>query len=209
MVDLFIVGPVIGLLAGLDVVLHVYLDRKKARVQDKTTFREPPVQIPISALIAAGFSTIMAFALVALFPTAWIVSVFQAEWWIFFDIPELPFNLWIVGFALLCLGIFVHCWSRYVRQEMASSWAMSETHRLVTSGPYSRIRHPSYASYFLCFIGIFLLWPSGFSMILFFGFWGYFRIAIKEEEQLLHHFGGAYREYMKRSGRFFPKLRRK
>ncbi|MHA2424267.1 MAG: methyltransferase family protein [Candidatus Thorarchaeota archaeon] len=207
MIDLSIAGPIIGVLSGIDVILHVYLDNKKGIVQGKSKLREPAVNVPSSALIAAALSTILAFALIAIIPTAWIISVFQAEWWIYFDFSELPFNLWIVGLVLLCLGIILHGWSRYVRQDMAVSWAMSEEHRLVTTGPYSRIRHPSYTSYLLSFTGLMFLSPSLLtSLFLAIGIWGYYRIAIAEEENLLDHFGGAYSEYIKRTGRFFPRL---
>ncbi len=206
MVDFFIAGPIIGILSGLDVILHIYLDYKKAKVHGKSRFREPTTQVPSSALAAVSLSTLLAFVLVGSLPIAYIISAAQSETWYLFQLVELPFNIWIFGLLLLCLGIILHGWSRLVRQEMAASWAMSEEHRLVTSGPYSRVRHPSYTSYFLCFIGLCLLLPSLISLILLVGFWGYNRIAIVEEDNLLHHFGGSYREYVKRTGRFFPRL---
>lgn len=206
MVDLSIVGPIIGILAGIDVFLHVYLDSKKSKGQGKRRFSEPAVPVPNSALLAASLSTLFAFALVAIIPFAWVLSIVQAEVWISFDIIILPFYIWFAGFILLCMGIVLHGWSRYVRQEMASSWAMSDEHRLITTGPYARIRHPSYTSYFLCFIGLCFLVPFLGSPFLLIGFWGYRKIAVLEEENLLHRFGGSYREYMRRTGRFFPGL---
>lgn len=206
MVTLSIAGPIIGVLSGLDVILHVYLDYKKTRVQDTSVYREPSTQVPSSALAAATLSTLFAFILVASIPLAWFIEATQDETWYFFELVELPDYIWVFGFVLLCIGIIIHGWSRYVRHEMAASWAMSEEHRLVTTGPYSRVRHPSYTSYFLSFIGLCFLLPSLISLILLVGFWGYHRIAVIEEDHLLQHFGGSYREYMKRTGRFFPGL---
>ncbi|MDF1538830.1 MAG: isoprenylcysteine carboxylmethyltransferase family protein [Candidatus Thorarchaeota archaeon] len=206
MFDIFVVGPIIAILAGINIILHVYLDSKKSKEQGKSVFREPSVAVPSSALVIASLTTLLAFVLVGTFPLAWIASIITSETTYLFYIVELPTGLWISGLVVLCLGILLHGWARYVRQEMASSWAMSEEHRLITKGPYSRVRHPSYTSYFICFIGLFFLLPSLISVFLFVGFWGYNRIAVAEEENLLQHFGGAYSEYVKRTGRFLPGL---
>ena len=207
MVDFSVAGPIIGSLAGIDVLLHIYLDLKKAKVSGKTRFREPSVAIPSLAMVMVSVSTLMSFFLVLLFPLAWVFDIEFLELQFLIPLFILPGSIWILGLILMLVGIFLHGWSRYVRQEMAASWAMREEHRLVTTGPYSRIRHPSYTSYFLCFIGLCLLLPTLVTIVVLVGIWGYYIVARSEEEHLLHHFGGAYREYMKRTERFVPKMR--
>lgn len=196
-----------GVFAFFDVFLHLYLDLKKARTRPGTVFREPQFQLPQVALAAVTFSTLLAFLLVLVIPVAWlfhagepIVSFFYP---VYYDLPAI---VWETGLVMLLFGITLHSWARYERQDMATSWEMPEGQKLITSGPYSRVRHPSYTSYYLCFVGLFLMVPSVVTCMLFVGIWGYYAVAKIEENSLLDHFGGAYREYMKRTGRFFPKF---
>jgi protein-S-isoprenylcysteine O-methyltransferase Ste14 len=208
MPDFFIVGPVVGAFAAIDVSLHLYLDLKKARANTNALFREPSFHISPFAMAAVAFSTLLAFLLVLVISVAWLVpggtNFVNFLYPFYYDPPAI---IWGSGFILLLLGIALHGWARLERKEMASSWAMKETQKLITSGPYSRMRHPSYSSYIICFIGLFLMLPSVLTCLLFLGVWGYYVVAITEEACLLDHFGAIYGEYMKRTGRFIPKLR--
>jgi len=207
MLDFSIVGPIVGIFALLDIVIHLYFDIKKAKREAGAIFREPSIEVPSFALAAAAISSILSFFLVFMFPVAWILDISNS--YLSYQIlllENIPDALWIIGFALLLIGISLHTWSRYHRREMAATWSMREDHILITTGPYSRIRHPSYSSYFICFLAIFMMMPSVVTLAQFIGFWGYYKIAVREEENLLHHFGGSYKEYMKRTGRFIPKL---
>ncbi|MFW9847499.1 MAG: methyltransferase family protein [Candidatus Thorarchaeota archaeon] len=206
MVDFSIAGPIIGVLAVFDVVLHIYLDMKKARLRGNSRFREPSIPIPPIAMTAVVASTLLSFFLVLIIPIVWVFGIEYTELSYLGPIMFMPDILWIPGFCLLIVGILLHGWSRYVRQEMAAAWAMSELHKLVTSGPYSRVRHPSYTSYLLSFIGLSLLLPSIVTFITLIGIWGYYEISKVEERHLIEHFGENYIEYMKRTGRFLPKL---
>jgi protein-S-isoprenylcysteine O-methyltransferase Ste14 len=79
---------------------------------------------------------------------------------------------------------------------------------LVTTGPYRWIRHPFYVNVALVMLCVTLLtasWLIGLSGLL-------VMVMLivrtsKEEEQLVEKFGGAYRDYMATTGRFWPKLR--
>jgi protein-S-isoprenylcysteine O-methyltransferase Ste14 len=208
MLDFSMVGPVVGVFAIVDVSLHLCLDLKKARANSGALFREPPCHDPPHAMAAVVFSTLLSFLLVLVISVAWLVQggtdFVNFLYPIYYDVPTM---IWGIGLILLLLGITLHGWARFERQEMASSWAMKETQRLITSGPYSQIRHPSYTSYILCFVGLFLMQPSVVTSFLFIGVWGYYAISITEEACLLDHFGAAYEDYMKRTGRFFPRLR--
>jgi protein-S-isoprenylcysteine O-methyltransferase Ste14 len=208
MLDFIIVGPVIGAFAAIDVSLHLYLDFKKVRTNTNAAFREPQLHVSPFAMAAVVFSTLLTFLLVLIISVAWLVpggsDLVNFFYPFYYDIPALISG---PGFLLLLLGIALHGWARFERKEMASSWAMKETQRLITSGPYSRMRHPSYSSYILCFIGLFLMLPSVITCLTFVGIWGYYAVTIPEEAYLLDRFGAAYGEYMKRTGRFIPKFR--
>lgn len=187
-----------------DTILHIRLDIMKAKKSENSYFAEPPTGIPTSVIALVAISTLLSFLLVLLIPIAWITGLGPNVFWFTFPLFSPPLMLWILGLALLSFGIVLHYWSRNIRQDMATSWAMSKTHKLVTTGPYACIRHPSYTSYFLCFVGLFLLLPSVLSSLLFLGFPGYYMVAKLEESYLLNHFGNEYGQYMKKTGRFLP-----
>jgi protein-S-isoprenylcysteine O-methyltransferase Ste14 len=83
-----------------------------------------------------------------------------------------------------------------------------QNHKLITSGPYHYIRHPLYTFGFVFMVAITLLtglWWLAVAALppLLILLW---RTPI-EEQRLIETFGDEYREYMKRTGRFFPRLR--
>jgi protein-S-isoprenylcysteine O-methyltransferase Ste14 len=79
---------------------------------------------------------------------------------------------------------------------------------LITHGPYRWIRHPLYTFGFISIVALTFmtaLWWVGvlaLPLIVFFILW---RVP-REEARLVEVFGDAYRVYMRRTGRFFPKL---
>jgi len=87
-----------------------------------------------------------------------------------------------------------------------------EKHELVTRGPYSHIRHPTYTGTLLVDLGATLLFLN---IILVLGFLARVAIAYKRavlEEELLSSpdgFGESYKQYMQGTGRFLPKLTRR
>jgi protein-S-isoprenylcysteine O-methyltransferase Ste14 len=82
-------------------------------------------------------------------------------------------------------------------------------HRLVTCGPYRWVRHPLYTAgtaMVACLVLISGLWWLALALV---------PLAIllartsKEEAYLIATFGGEYRDYMKRTGRFLPRFARR
>ena len=87
--------------------------------------------------------------------------------------------------------------------------ATRKNHQLVTSGPYRWVRHPLYTFGSSMFIALGLMADSWFIAAL--GILAFLAMAIrtpKEEANLIETFGDEYKEYMKRTGRYFPKLLR-
>jgi protein-S-isoprenylcysteine O-methyltransferase Ste14 len=80
---------------------------------------------------------------------------------------------------------------------------------LTTHGPYRWVRHPFYVTAAIVMAAATLLsanWMIGLGSLLVLTL-----LTIrtpKEEEMLEERFGQQYRDYMQRTGRFFPKLRR-
>lgn len=80
---------------------------------------------------------------------------------------------------------------------------------LVTNGPYRWVRHPFYVTAALLMASVTLLtanWLIGISSVAVLAL-----LAIrtpKEEEMLIDRFGQEYRDYMARTGQFFPRIGR-
>jgi protein-S-isoprenylcysteine O-methyltransferase Ste14 len=85
--------------------------------------------------------------------------------------------------------------------------ATRKEHALVTSGPYRWVRHPLYTIGSSLFIAFGMMADNWFVAAL--GIAAFVAMAIrtpKEEANLIEKFGDEYREYMKHTGRFFPKV---
>lgn len=77
--------------------------------------------------------------------------------------------------------------------------------RLVVTGLYGKIRHPQYTGFILVIIGFLIQWPTIITLIMFpFLVYMYYRLAKKEEKEMIERFGDEYPEYMKRTGMFLP-----
>ena len=79
--------------------------------------------------------------------------------------------------------------------------------RLVTEGVYSQVRHPQYAGFILMSFGLLVHWATLPLLIM----WPllvlqYYRLARREEAEMVTQFGEEYREYMKRVPMFLPRL---
>jgi protein-S-isoprenylcysteine O-methyltransferase Ste14 len=82
-----------------------------------------------------------------------------------------------------------------------------ETGRLVTEGIYSYIRHPQYTGFILMTLGLLIHWATIPLLVM----WPllviqYYRLAKKEEKEMLSQFGEEYKEYMEKVPMFFPRL---
>lgn len=99
-------------------------------------------------------------------------------------------------------------WSVVARGRYSVAWEMPEDQQLVTGGPYRYVRHPSYLGYSLMFSGLFLVWLNLIALAPMVGIPGYVALAKPEEELLMSRFGQRYREYMRSTGRFIPRIGR-
>ncbi len=106
-----------------------------------------------------------------------------------------------IGLILLMLGIILHVWTA----KLLSLWGLigvpeilpKKNIKLITSGPFLVIRHPTYLAHSLIFIGAFLLTEFvalGILSILDFLMVNAFVIPF-EEKELLRRFGYLYEEY--------------
>ena len=95
---------------------------------------------------------------------------------------------------------------------MGNAWRMgvnrAEKTLLVTRGPFQFVRHPIYLFQILMLAGAALLLPTPISlMVLAIHILCCVAKAADEEDHLRTVHGQEYRDYLSRTGRFFPKLR--
>jgi protein-S-isoprenylcysteine O-methyltransferase Ste14 len=111
-----------------------------------------------------------------------------------------------VAIGILCtLGIYWLFSS--IGTGITPTSATRKEHQLVTSGPYRWVRHPLYTVGSSMFIALGLMADNWFIIALaVLAFIAMARRTPKEEANLIEKFGDEYRDYMKRTGRYLPKL---
>lgn len=111
-----------------------------------------------------------------------------------------------VGIGILCV-LGIDWLFRSIGSGITPTSATRKEHRLVTHGIYRWIRHPLYTIGSSLFISFGMMADSWFIAAL--GILTFILMAIrtpKEEANLIEKFGDEYREYIKHTGRFLPKL---
>jgi protein-S-isoprenylcysteine O-methyltransferase Ste14 len=120
-----------------------------------------------------------------------------------------PFPDWLgwTGVALGGVSFVLYGWSQATLGKVWSPHLqMREEHRLVTTGPYARIRHPMYLALIGFLTGIALVTANWFFIALLVVSIVVLALRIpKEEQMMIEDFGEEYKVYMQRTGRLFPK----
>lgn len=115
-----------------------------------------------------------------------------------------------VGFGVVIVGLM--WWTMIaLGSNYRGTMGLHPNHKLITHGPYRLVRHPMNALFPLVSIVLFLLsanWVIGAGALILIGTISIVRAPI-EEKQLIERFGEEYSAYMRRTGRFFPRLRRR
>jgi protein-S-isoprenylcysteine O-methyltransferase Ste14 len=122
---------------------------------------------------------------------------------------SVPFPDWLrwVGFALGLASLGFWSWTQVaLGKEWSPQLQLREEHHLVTTGPYSRIRHPLYTAMLGYGISLALVTANWvFTALAVLVIAGLFARIPKEEQMMIEEFGEEYKAYMQRTGRFFPK----
>lgn len=156
----------------------------------------------------------------------WLVWVPLVAAWIFVPwatlarsgaVPALPdFALrepayatlrWIAAIvAVIALAATIKCWLR-----MGSDWRMDvgveRTTGLITDGLFARIRHPIYAFSILLMLCSLAIAPTAPMALIAAAHIVLMNVKARNEERhLLGVHGDTYAQYLRRTGRFFPRL---
>ena len=117
-------------------------------------------------------------------------------------------GLFVAGLAAMVAGIAFRWYSIFVLgRSFTVDVATRPGQKVITSGPYRWIRHPSYTGSLLTLLGILLCCANWLSFIaLACAIAGYaYRIRV-EESVLAESLGDEYRDYMRRTRRLIPFL---
>jgi protein-S-isoprenylcysteine O-methyltransferase Ste14 len=112
-----------------------------------------------------------------------------------------------VGIAIVNDGLIYWLFSS-IGSGISPTSATRKEHKLSTSGPYRWVRHPLYTAGSALFISFGMMADNWFIAALgILAFIGMAARTPKEEANLIEKFGDEYREYMKNTGRFLPKIK--
>ncbi len=109
-----------------------------------------------------------------------------------------------IGFALNLLGgaLIYRGWKAIYREYWVGERGEG---RLVTDGVYSYTRHPQYAGFILMTLGLLIHWATIPLLVM----WPllvvqYYRLARREEAEMIEEFGEEYVRYMEKTPMFLP-----
>jgi protein-S-isoprenylcysteine O-methyltransferase Ste14 len=127
--------------------------------------------------------------------------------WSSLDLPE--WARWI-GVGMGCAGAALAYWVFTNLGNNVSPTVVTRTHHsLVTSGPYHWVRHPLYSMGIIAYTGYALISENWLIAVL--AVLSFLILAVRtrnEEAHLIDRFGDEYRQYMRRTGKYFPRLMR-
>lgn len=111
-----------------------------------------------------------------------------------------------IGLGVVCVVLIYWLFSS-IGNNISPTSATRKEHKLVTHGPYRWVRHPLYTAGSTIFLSFGLIADNWLIILL--GVLVFVVMAARtprEEASLIEKFGEEYRAYMKRTGRFLPRL---
>ena len=164
-----------------------------------------------SAFLVALFTEMYGFPLTIYLLSGWLSTRFPGIDWLSHDSGHLletmfgwktyphfgPFH--IVSNILIGAGFWL----------LASAWKVlysaQKLHRLATTGPYARIRHPQYVGFVLIMTGFLFQWPTLVTLAMYpILVFMYVYLARREEHEARIEFGDAYSRYAAKTPGYFP-----
>jgi protein-S-isoprenylcysteine O-methyltransferase Ste14 len=116
---------------------------------------------------------------------------------------------YLAGAMVSVMGMGLILWSQAtLGRYWVGGIGTHSGHRLVTRGPYSRVRHPLYSGFGLMGVGVAVLSLNPLVALTGLLIWLAVAVRAPAEEQLLaHKFKRQWTAYHARTGYFLPKLR--
>ena len=165
---------------------------QRSRTVKVAQSRKGPLEVALLTIAWLGFFV----------PVLWIAT----PWLAFADYPLRPIPF-AAGVVCLAVGLWYFHRSH---ADLGTNWSVTlevrESHRLITNGIYSRIRHPMYMALGLYSIGQALVlpnWVAGPSYLVTLGLLFALRVG-PEERMMREQFGADYEAYAARTKRLVP-----
>lgn len=177
------------------IIIRAPFDNKHKQVEKLKVAKSASEKFLI-AMLAVGLMLI---------PLAWMLTSFLDN----FNIA-LPNWLRFLGIIIAILSL-IYFWK--IHNALGTNWSptleIKIQHQLIKVGPYKRIRHPMYTQIWIWTIAQVLIVSNlyaGFSGIIVWGIVYFIRVP-NEEKMMIEHFGNEYLEYIKQTGKVFPKVK--
>lgn len=139
-----------------------------------------------------------------------VLIVFSSPWFDRHQIAVFSENLSLryFGVSLASGGFLFMNWSAKVLDKQFSiNVTVQKNHKLITSGPYKKIRHPRYLGILVFFSGISLTFLSWADLLLVLATLAVLIWRVIDEEKLMHEeFGKEWEVYKKNSSALIPHL---
>lgn len=187
-----------GLILFTGIGISSYYRRKADRDSGETVSRKMDGSLTMNVIKIGGL-------ILWLSPLAYLINPAWMSW------SKIGLPDWVrwlgVGIGLLCvLGMYWLFSS--IGSGITPTSATRREHKLVTNGIYRWVRHPLYTvgSSFIVALG--LMADNWFIILM--ALLAFTAMAVrtpKEEANLIEKFGDAYRDYMKTTGAFLPKIK--
>jgi protein-S-isoprenylcysteine O-methyltransferase Ste14 len=113
-----------------------------------------------------------------------------------------------IGLSIFAAGCLVRLWAIAALGRFHSGLVtIQKDHKLIETGPYKRLRHPSYFGIWLIAGGLPLVFGTWFPLLALPGIFVTLKWRIDDEEALLtEHFGEDFENYKKNRRRMIPFL---
>jgi len=171
--------------------------RAEQASEEKISWREEGLPT-IIALRASGLALLLSVV-------AYLLNPRWMKW------SSLSLPTWLrwsgagLGAATLPLSYWVF---RSLGKNITPTVETRKNHELVTGGPYRWVRHPLYSVGTSFFVSLSVLAANWFMGLASLSALVMLLVRLpKEEAKLIERFGNEYREYMRCTGRLFPRLK--
>ncbi len=191
---IFRIAATIIFLAGAGI--SIYYRNKADKASGKVSLKEEGLPITLALRLFGLALWLGVFA--------WLLNPALMNW------SRLPLPEWARWLGLVT-GILADLLAYWVfsnlNNNVSPTVVAREKAQLVTSGPYKWVRHPLYTMGMIAYLGFALMAENWFIALM--SVLVFIVLAIrtpKEEAKLIEKFGDTYREYMKHTGRYLPKV---
>jgi len=153
------------------------------------------------------------FMLLTLRPVAavsmasFVAYLIEPRWMAWAQLPLPPALRWCGAPIGLLAGALIVWTFHNLGTNLTDTVVTRASATLVTRGPYRWVRHPFYAAFALAVIANSLMTANAFLAAS--ATTAFVLIVVRtrgEEENLVRRFGDEYRDYMRRTGRFVPRV---